>query len=88
MDEAKKLTHRLLYAANCFPNATCDFVPRAFLRVFFLFTDRGRRRLSSFLAPLSSSQDFRSARAACVVPEITPIIARRRVGATHPPLVR
>ena len=28
------------------------------------------------------------ARAACVVPEITPIIARRRVGATHPPLVR
>ena len=55
MDEAKKLTHRLLYAANCFPNViTCDFVPRAFLRVFFLFTDRGRRRLSSFLISLSS----------------------------------
>jgi hypothetical protein len=25
MDEAKKLTHRLLYAANCFPNVTLRF---------------------------------------------------------------
>jgi hypothetical protein len=86
MDEAKKLTHRLLYAANCFPNVTCDFVPRAFLRVFFLFTDRDGADCRHF--SLLSRQAMISAAPARLSAEITPIIARRRVGATHPPLVR